>query len=328
MKNNSKESIQLLTIISETRINSTKRTYAGYLCRCICGNLKTVRKHDYCRNKVTSCGCKVQNIKDEYIEDFIGSVFGRLTVLEATDKRKHGGIIWKCQCSCGNIVETTKNSLFYYKQSCGCLHKENTKERNAAKREKYIGKKYGYLEILNFDYKPDEYAHDDCVPVICKCHGCGKIITYPHVQYVTNIKSCGCKTAELHSLSNGGTGIPYENAALKEFLRMMPENFKWKNDVKKKYAYKCAILNKIPEHYEIHHIVPLHILYKTYKITMDNWKEFENILFDVNNGILLETSLHKEFHKKHGFNTNKDMLDAFISEKRSELNIDNCSGVK
>jgi len=35
--------------------------------------------------------------------NLIGERFGRLTVIEKTDKRKNGSIVWKCQCDCGNI---------------------------------------------------------------------------------------------------------------------------------------------------------------------------------------------------------------------------------
>jgi len=37
--------------------------------------------------------------------DLIGQRFGRLVVLEKTDKRdKSGCFIWKCKCDCGNII--------------------------------------------------------------------------------------------------------------------------------------------------------------------------------------------------------------------------------
>ena len=35
----------------------------------------------------------------------IGMRYGRLVVIEKTDKRYHSTTIYKCRCDCGNIVE-------------------------------------------------------------------------------------------------------------------------------------------------------------------------------------------------------------------------------
>ena len=58
-------------------------------------------------------------------KDLTGMTFGRLTVIKDTKKRKHGSIVWECECQCGNIVEATTDCLSGSKtKSCGCLHKE------------------------------------------------------------------------------------------------------------------------------------------------------------------------------------------------------------
>ena len=52
-----------------------------------------------------------------------GNTYGLLTVIEATNKRGHGGsIIWKCKCQCGNIVEVESREI-RTRKSCGCLRK-------------------------------------------------------------------------------------------------------------------------------------------------------------------------------------------------------------
>jgi len=55
-----------------------------------------------------------------------GQRLGRLTVIKDTQKRAHnGGVIWLCQCDCGNLTESRgdhlKRGLI---QSCNCLHDE------------------------------------------------------------------------------------------------------------------------------------------------------------------------------------------------------------
>lgn len=53
-----------------------------------------------------------------------GRRFGRLEVLKETNKRKHGNVVWLCQCDCGNTKEIRTDNLKIIK-SCGCLHKES-----------------------------------------------------------------------------------------------------------------------------------------------------------------------------------------------------------
>lgn len=65
--------------------------------------------------------------------DLRGQKFGRLTVLEEAG-RAGGGVLWKCQCDCGNIVNVRSNHLRRGAQvSCGCysrkIHASHGKSR-------------------------------------------------------------------------------------------------------------------------------------------------------------------------------------------------------
>ena len=61
--------------------------------------------------------------------DLTGNIFGRLTAIEATEKRtKSGSIIWLCRCECENYVEVSRGDLTRGNQvSCGCQKRENNK---------------------------------------------------------------------------------------------------------------------------------------------------------------------------------------------------------
>ena len=53
-----------------------------------------------------------------------GKVFGKLTVVNATEKRSaNGSIICKCKCDCGNETEVLSESLISGTKSCGCLRR-------------------------------------------------------------------------------------------------------------------------------------------------------------------------------------------------------------
>jgi hypothetical protein len=52
-------------------------------------------------------------------------VFGRLTAVEKTEKRKNGKVVWACSCSCGTMIEVRSTQLTHGEtKSCGCLKLE------------------------------------------------------------------------------------------------------------------------------------------------------------------------------------------------------------
>lgn len=51
----------------------------------------------------------------------IGTVFGRLTVIEIGPSNKAGNTTSICRCSCGKIITTINIKLRFGQQSCGCL---------------------------------------------------------------------------------------------------------------------------------------------------------------------------------------------------------------
>ena len=58
--------------------------------------------------------------------DLTGQRFGKLTALEATEKRDpKGSVVWLCKCDCGNTVDVTADALVHKNTiSCGCRKKE------------------------------------------------------------------------------------------------------------------------------------------------------------------------------------------------------------
>jgi len=76
--------------------------------------------------------------KASNFKDLTGQKFGRLTVFEYLGARKMKSW-WKCQCECGNIIETNTNHLHSgHTKSCGCLNKEgNNKTHELSKTPIY-----------------------------------------------------------------------------------------------------------------------------------------------------------------------------------------------
>ena len=85
-------------------------------CKCDCGNETIVSIAHLKSGHTKTCGkCK-----------WLGKIFGKLTVIDYTDKRTSDGhIILKCRCECGNIIEKGSDTLIKNNitQSCGCQRK-------------------------------------------------------------------------------------------------------------------------------------------------------------------------------------------------------------
>ena len=92
-------------------------------CQCDCGNIVLVSRGNLRSGHTTSCGCYGRRDNQKrYIKDLTGQKFGKLLVIEQTDKRSYRNVIFKCQCDCGNIIEVPSSRLIQGKTtSCGCL---------------------------------------------------------------------------------------------------------------------------------------------------------------------------------------------------------------
>lgn len=91
-------------------------------CRCVCGKMVHASVVRLTSGNKKSCGCKNKNKSD-----LTGQVFGRLTVREASDKRKDRHIVWVCKCECGKTCYVATRFLIRGStKSCGCLKDENS----------------------------------------------------------------------------------------------------------------------------------------------------------------------------------------------------------
>ena len=81
---------------------------------------KPVKQCQECSQKENNI--RIANEGRKAIKNLKGQRFGKLIVLEITDKRINKNVVWKCQCDCGNIVEINALDLQRgHTKSCGCL---------------------------------------------------------------------------------------------------------------------------------------------------------------------------------------------------------------
>lgn len=96
-----------------------RREYGSVVWKCICdcGNYCEASSDSLRLGVKKSCGCLVKN-------NLLGQRFGKVVVIEETQKRLRDNIVWKCRCDCGNIFYTTGVQLTRTNGStlsCGCL---------------------------------------------------------------------------------------------------------------------------------------------------------------------------------------------------------------
>lgn len=135
-------------------------------------------------------------------EDLTGKRFGHLTVLSA-DKGKSRSY-WVCRCDCGKICSIQSGHLKDgHTKSCGCLRKNNGKNRWID----LTGHQYGRLTVLRHALPEDEklYSEGENGKIgtegeknqekdlwLCRC-SCGTLcICDKELLRVGKTQSCGC----------------------------------------------------------------------------------------------------------------------------------------
>lgn len=175
-----------------------ERGQKKWLCRCECGTERYVMEKALKSGSSQSCGCLRKEAACKALaHELTGQTFGDLTVLERSGTQHNRGILWKCQCSCGNICEVPGTYLVRgHKTHCGCKTPKPT-----AYRADITGQRFGRLVALYPTEKRDAVKRS--VIWHCKCD-CGNEldISYCDLAY-SNQQSCGCQKKEFYEQMNG-----------------------------------------------------------------------------------------------------------------------------
>lgn len=127
-----KQQFGLLTVI-EKDTNRVTNNGSYWVCRCECGNIKSVKSSSLRKGEIISCGCyrlqQLSNAKRKQSEALmLNKRFGKLLVEQRSDKKgSNGELYWWCLCDCGRRIEVRGHNLRRtdgnQTVSCGCAHK-------------------------------------------------------------------------------------------------------------------------------------------------------------------------------------------------------------
>ena len=121
------------------------------------------------------------------IEDLTGRRFGKLTVMEKTQQRREGYVVWKCLCDCGNeILVNSRHLKRGTVKSCGCEKKTTSRHGNIA--EDLTGKVFADLTVLR---RAENRKGRTCWLCRCIC-GNEKVVLAKDLKS-GKVKSCGCR---------------------------------------------------------------------------------------------------------------------------------------
>lgn len=113
----------------------------------------------------------------------VGFRVGRLTVEEATQRRKDNYIVWRCRCDCGGEIELDTRCLQRGAVTdCGCISGVRPRKRDIT------GMRFGMLVAL----EPTGEAVDRSAVWRCRCDCGGEVDTTLHQLRAGYRKSCGC----------------------------------------------------------------------------------------------------------------------------------------
>ena len=118
--------------------------------------------------------------------DLIGMRYGKLTVVERTDKREKGYCLWRCRCDCGGeILVSTKRLKKGTVTNCGCIPPDSARRGHTA--ENLTGRRFGKLTAIQ---RVENKHNRTCW--LCQCDCGNQCEVTAHMLKSGRVRSCGC----------------------------------------------------------------------------------------------------------------------------------------
>lgn len=129
--------------------------------------------------------------------DLLGKRFGHMTVIEKTDERFNGNVVWLCKCDCGNVFPAStqrivhKNLQNCFDEKCPYVDSNLPKNKMETHRDRtggmddLKGRKFGKLTVkemtgLRMGRNLEWYCE-------CECGRKVKVYAYPLIEGKTTM---------------------------------------------------------------------------------------------------------------------------------------------
>ena len=246
-------------------------------------NMSDKELSDELGRSLKSISGRMTRLKLKRNNDLSGNIYGRLTVIRPTKKRSGSKIMWECLCTCGSKKLIQTDSLTGGKtKSCGCIQRETVAKNGRERKSDYLGKVFGKLTVL--EDTGERRSRQILWRCLCECGNEKLAVSYYLRKGVT--RSCGlgsCHNAYNHSLT--------DEDRMKN--RDVTENLHWRKKVFERDRYMCTMCGDDKGgNLNAHHL--------------NGWHTFPKERFDINNGVTLCSSCHRQFHKQYGYGNNTE----------------------
>lgn len=191
--------------------------------------------------------------------------------------------------NCGNEFKPDPcNNLVFCNRACYAEYKKKQAERMficnyCGKEMKIVGRRsHGkYYRYYNGKKEVRKYCSNNCV----------------------NMDKTGIR-GENHFNWKGG------RTALQDLIRKSSYSQNYRKECFQRDGWK-SVLSGNNGRLEHHHLMAFSILIKEHNITKNNWIDFKDILFDLNNTVTLTEKEHDKFHSVYGKITTPEQFEEF-----------------
>jgi hypothetical protein len=244
-------------------------------------------------------------------------------------------------CSfCGNEITATQDRFKYSENHfCGrsCYYKFKQKRITVICQE--CGK-----EFIQIGSRPVKFCSRTCYDTnrtntrsiyISTCKYCGEAIkkighkaAFVHENGGKRLRLyCGKQCADLDRIGKYiGSDSPQwkgDKTALQDLIRKSAGYIRTRDCCFERDGY-CSVLSGEGGQLVHHHLVSMSSLIDWFDLTKKNWRDFKNILFDINNTVTLTKKEHKLFHQLYGNSSGLEDFIDFESKFQTRL-LDNSS---
>lgn len=170
--------------------NHLSGTNSKWICKCLCGTIRSVGTRQLVNHKTNSCGCLHSNLH----RNLIGKHYGSWSVIDKADpiiSSQRRWRAWTCKCVCGTVRVVSEQSLVSGKStSCGC--KRAASIRNSERYVDLTGKRFGFWTVLKHLPNTKSPNGEIVQNWLCQCT-CGTIKSVSRTNLLSGRSiSCGC----------------------------------------------------------------------------------------------------------------------------------------